>query len=288
MQYVIIIFSIVTIALTFFASHFENQKNKKKLKLAIASIFIVGVLTIFAQAYREINIQNSQDYNDSIQKAQLKIIEKKSDTIRKFEIISLKKTDSLLIHQNQMLWKQNQNFKLSNEILSYSTGGKYNKPIVNIELGNLATNSKNKNSYFIKFCINNHGDYPLENVRFFIDDYYTAQFEILADQGKYNVKDVDTTRELNHHEYERKQIFGTIKGKGKACEYSGYILGGVKELFYNASVDWTNGSYRLLYHFKFNDRKKIFELTETRFSVNGKEVNPKVFFPLTPKFFWKN
>jgi hypothetical protein len=288
MQYVIILFSIVTLALAFLATNYENQKNKKKLKLTISSIFIVGVLTVCAQAYREINIQNSQDYNDSIQKAQLKIIEKKSDTIRNLEIISMKKTDSLLIHQNKMLWKQNQNFKVSNEILNYSTGGKDNKPVVNVQMGNLATNSKSNNSYSIKFCINNYGKYPLESVRFSIDDYYTAQFKILAHQGKYNIKDVDTTRELNHLEYEKKQIFGTIKAKGKVCEYTGYILGGVKELSYNASVDWKNGSYRLFYHLKFNDEKKIFEIIETRFGVNGKEVNPKVFFPLTPKYFWEN
>lgn len=282
MHYVIIILSIVTLALAGLASHYEGKKNKKKFTTIIICIFIVGLLTILTQTYREIQIQNNQNKNDSIQKAQLKLIEKKSDTIRKFEILSMKKTDSLLIVQNEMLWKQNQNFKLSNEILSYSTGGRDNKPIVTVIFGNLAYNSKVNNSYYVKFCISNYGNYPLENVRFSIDDYYTAQFEILVEQGKYNIKDIDTTRKLNHLEFERKQKFGTIKSKGRACEYSGYILGGVKELFYNASVDWNNGSYSFQYHFKFNDKKKMFEITETNFGTNGKKVNPKVFFPLAP------
>lgn len=282
MHYAIIILSIVTLALAGLTTYYEGKKNKKKFRIIIVSIFIVGVLTILAQTYREIQIQNNQNYNDSIQKAQLKIIEKKSDTIRKFEILSIKKTDSLLIHQNEMLWKQNQNFKLSNEILNYSTGGKDNKPIVTVIFGNLASNSKTNNSYYVKFCISNYGKFPLENVRFYIDDYYTAQYEILVDQGKYNIKDVDSTKKLNHLEFKRKQLFGTIKSKGKACEYSGYILGGVKELFYNASVDWNNGYYSFQYHFKFNDKKKIFELIETKFGVNGKKVNPKIFFPLAP------
>jgi len=53
-------------------------------------------------------------------------------------------------------------------------------------------------------------------------------------------------------------------------------------LFYIASVDWNNGSYNFQYHFKFNEKKKIFEITETKFGTNGKKVNPKLFFPLAP------
>lgn len=218
----------------------------------------------------------STQIKEGVEKAneQVGLLQEQNEALRN-------KVDELRVENSDLYTKLAASNK---EIYNNITGGDSNSPILVMFLSNLLTDSTNSipDHYTIEFWIENHGQYPLKNIRLQIVDFFGSEMTeygvkhwIKGDAYGYGA--TSQNEEFDHNPiFTFPSIFSGKMNRFYITTSSLTQASSSRGIFYNVYISWDNGY--LLHSIELKSKNKLLELVSIKTSLNGKDIEPKNHF----------